>query len=792
MADNRRLSMHTTHFRQSSEPPDHRSSSGNVEPSSALLQDLLREKKASKRVSRISEFDDAINERQVQSSPIGPSVPSKPHPRRTSGLTIPKDMGVREMEEYISKLNKQNFDLKLEIFHRRQRTDVLETKAAKAAELEAQNDELRQLNDDLLQELEKRDIAVGEAVSLICELEAKVERLEDEQQYNIRPVTPVRNNDSDPEAREHQHVDASKSKAPSPSSVQSSGPSCAARNERIKSPDPGYRHEEEWLLRSPSFLSDNKPSTSALRSLFQSHDKGSTANGFGLSKPSIQSLRRVGSPFSQDDFPDTLDGETFSLNPRRLSLLSESSFVSVYGQNNEKITPSHARNRSLNASPPGHDDTSNRRLSPEEGRIRQWIENRDHPASPSKKPIKSATPDAFSSIGEILRPNRLDPRNVPQPASPTRSSGRHQRHQVQQREKADTKPSFTGPIYGPDALPPTPGTMSSGTLGGRSSNHSIVVEKSLTDGLSRPTTGHTSNLSHTRSHGSKGGLGPMQDEYPQMGPFDDDTDIKISADDKHPAYRENPKQWSEDLDDESGATPMLGDSVKASRVLGSNGAQRPQLSSYATDTGFNGETIESNRPLRGMSYPSPGRSHQAAIQNDSESPKKTAAGSRDGRESSTQQVSTTKPSLPRSLSSLSHSTAHAPIQTLTSRLFRKNPSSTLPAPTQPETTSPESKIRLPRPSSLYARTTSNPPLSLAATMKVPHPSRPGTTGGPDPTRSDSERLNGGSGSSPDQSHRLMADSSAGDGEQQQLVPQQNKRLSVGAIGRSASLRIKEG
>ncbi|KAI4249530.1 MAG: hypothetical protein L6R42_008945, partial [Xanthoria sp. 1 TBL-2021] len=70
-----------------------------MNPSSALLQDLLREKKASHRASRISENDNATYERQVQSSPIGPSAASKSHSRRTSGLTVPREMGLREMEE---------------------------------------------------------------------------------------------------------------------------------------------------------------------------------------------------------------------------------------------------------------------------------------------------------------------------------------------------------------------------------------------------------------------------------------------------------------------------------------------------------------------------------------------------------------------------------------------------------------------------------------------------------------------------------------------------------------------
>ncbi|KAL8742613.1 MAG: hypothetical protein Q9184_008225, partial [Pyrenodesmia sp. 2 TL-2023] len=138
-----------------------------MNPSSELLQDLLREKKASQHARRMSQQSGyTTSERQIQSSPIGSQGPrqvSSSSNRRTSGYTGPKEMGVREMEEYISKINKQNFDLKLEIFHRRQRSEALEAKAEKAVELQIQNDELRQINDDLLLELEKRDVAVEEA-----------------------------------------------------------------------------------------------------------------------------------------------------------------------------------------------------------------------------------------------------------------------------------------------------------------------------------------------------------------------------------------------------------------------------------------------------------------------------------------------------------------------------------------------------------------------------------------------------------------------------------------------------
>ena len=102
MSDNRRYSIQLPHLTQSSEPSDHldsRSFVGNMNPSSAYLQDLLRERKASQRASHIKEQNNTNSERQVQSSPIGPSAASKPQPRKISGSMVPKEMGLREMED---------------------------------------------------------------------------------------------------------------------------------------------------------------------------------------------------------------------------------------------------------------------------------------------------------------------------------------------------------------------------------------------------------------------------------------------------------------------------------------------------------------------------------------------------------------------------------------------------------------------------------------------------------------------------------------------------------------------
>lgn len=102
------------------------------------------------------------------------------------------------LPQYISKINKQNFDLKLEVFHRTQQVAGLARKLERMHELEEEmkrlhgledevqelrnaeedNQRLRESNDVLNNEIDKRDHAVTEAVELICQLEARVEELE--------------------------------------------------------------------------------------------------------------------------------------------------------------------------------------------------------------------------------------------------------------------------------------------------------------------------------------------------------------------------------------------------------------------------------------------------------------------------------------------------------------------------------------------------------------------------------------------------------------------------------------
>ncbi|KAL4958404.1 hypothetical protein BDW69DRAFT_153981 [Aspergillus filifer] len=188
-----------------------------VNPSSALLQDLLKEQRAT-RGSRTGGTDDLENSPQ-RTPDRGQSQPrsqpqsqtrsqihsheeqgSEKHQSKMSSsgsIRRPPEMGVRETDQYISKISKQNFDLKLEIFYRAQQLAHLEKKLERMQVLEDElerlrgideevqelraaeedNQRLRESNEQLRQEIDKRDQAVTEAVELICALEGKVEEL---------------------------------------------------------------------------------------------------------------------------------------------------------------------------------------------------------------------------------------------------------------------------------------------------------------------------------------------------------------------------------------------------------------------------------------------------------------------------------------------------------------------------------------------------------------------------------------------------------------------------------------
>ena len=490
-------------------------------------------------------------------------------------------------------------------------------------DLQDDNAELQSINEDLVNELELRDIAVKEAVDLICELEAKVEAAE----LTIHTFnTSTRNPGSSlslPSSPPQPYAEGtSRSKSPPGVSNGDQPPSITHQEPTPPHPEYSLPPPSKSARRPPSFLREDKPSTSALRSLYRTETNGS-----------YMSLNRAGSP-QKDPDPDT-----FTLNSPRLSVLSESSFMSVYGKspkmplgpmsdlditrtrtpidykganrpdppfakhNSSASTeradvkvPKSASRRSLDHEREPRSDTSflsrveqstkPRHSSPSNShneRLSKWLDesvSQDegsplrHRGQRSQSPkIRRASPkpastDNFSSIGEIL--HRPPPNGL---------------------EKIPALPALTKPIFaGPEILPPTPDTMSTAQKA-NSSTQSVITEKSLND-ICRPFRTVDPTDSDARLH-TKSSLG-----------LDFENDLESSDEEQQSVHvQQSEADASVVPTDAFDSFPFMGagTSSKAMRMLG-NPPSRPPL---ATNMISDGDSYESAKASRALSYPSP-------------------------------------------------------------------------------------------------------------------------------------------------------------------------------------------
>ncbi|KAF2153848.1 hypothetical protein K461DRAFT_116960 [Myriangium duriaei CBS 260.36] len=227
--------------------------------------------------------------------------------------------GVREMDEKLQKLEKLNFDLKMEVYHRREREEMLKEQLKEmhkqlqvAMKMQEEHATLLRLNKNLTVELDKSNQAVDQAVQMICDLEARTEELEQREQASLCrsqsayysdsgyagstiPVTAVIS-PTPPRKRTEQDSDTS------PRSYRAIAPPTAKRS----------MHRN----RVPSFMSNTGAENLALR------------EAYGGSTKTLKQAQSFVSMFSQGT-----DGEGEKLHDLpspRLSVLSESSFPSIY------------------------------------------------------------------------------------------------------------------------------------------------------------------------------------------------------------------------------------------------------------------------------------------------------------------------------------------------------------------------------------------------------------------------------------------------------------------------------
>ncbi|GFF23144.1 hypothetical protein IFM58399_00186 [Aspergillus lentulus] len=438
-----------------------------VNPSSTLLQDLLREQRAT-RVSRgppptddcaeymprTPERSQSQSQTQTQSQSqedAGSERQRKINSALSAGLKQPREMGFREMDQYISKINKQNFDLKLDIFHRAQQMAVLEKRLERMQQLEddvqrmreleeelqelrdveEDNQRLRESNEQLRQEIDKRDQAVTEAVELICQLEARLEELE-AGALSSRASTARPSSSNGPDAATPKNCVT----PDIPERSSSRKGTLLGDNNRVSS-------ESRSLTRAPSFLREEQPSTAALRSLYVTSEHPSRSARSAMTKAeSMNSMTEITEPESP-----------------RLSALSECSELMPYDTINEAPlfnqvdTPVH-QEKSVGTSettprPKGEIQAS--------GHIRSSSWNQPQvelfPTSTIPKERHQAYTNASKEAADYIIKNGMFP------SAPC------------QKPRLDD-------VFGGSKLPPTPDTMSTACASGTNrSNGSSAREK---------------------------------------------------------------------------------------------------------------------------------------------------------------------------------------------------------------------------------------------------------------------------------------------------------------------------
>jgi hypothetical protein len=408
-------------------------------------------------------------------------------------------MGVRDMDALIDKLSKQNFDLKLEVDHRREQTvqlkeqiESMREQSALAEALATEHTELLKINSQLVEELEKRDRAIEEAMDIICDLEDRVAELED-RKGNSRPSTAQA--DSGYAGTEAQETippssppESNVPRTPVVNVRSPSLPAASAASQRLHNlmhgPTPGKSR------RQPLALSHQKPSNFALRSVYLESTR------------ELNPVKSFHSLLSrQESRADEDDDE--ALNSPRLSILSEGSFTSDYSHR-KHISPEQYPWELAGDETPKSPLTGRAHLRQDSmKRVSQWISERNAAEStPSKSNVISAPLDdavvdemtaapAPSKNGKSSEDDQkqqlndalmsMDVSTEMSPFPPRRSRTEKQRL----RPRPERPNSFAGPIFGEPLLPPTPDSVSTRML--RASRSSIIAEdRSLLDTTPAP------------------------------------------------------------------------------------------------------------------------------------------------------------------------------------------------------------------------------------------------------------------------------------------------------------------
>jgi hypothetical protein len=309
---------------------------------------------------------------------------------------------------------------------------------------------MQAVNEQLLAELEKRDQAVEEAVGIICALEEKIDKL-------TRERTVLSSYDAQYESDYFRHGHdrgGKRSQDPDSSPLQRNGLGNATSNKPAQ-----LSVASKSVGRMPSFLSEKSEGAEALRSLYLGNDDHSHL-----------SLPRLPKENNGKDEHEEVDG----MDSPRLSVLSESSFLSVYGDKGLAVD-------ALDLNDGADIGSLTARRHRKSISIEKWVDERAKaakttPKRPSTTKAPSLRNDQYPSILNVLESplqrlekmeRKLSKHNASvrlfaQPTTDEIRSGSN-RHENQLEREAMRKTEMN--TFGhQQALPPTPDTISTNTL----------------------------------------------------------------------------------------------------------------------------------------------------------------------------------------------------------------------------------------------------------------------------------------------------------------------------------------
>jgi hypothetical protein len=391
--------------------------------------------------------------------------------------------------QYVSKMNKLNFDLKLEVFHRTQQMKILEQKLERMTEMEEQlahmdelvaeveelrttekdNQTLRESNEKLRSDLDKRDLAITEAVDLICQLETKIDVLENggrtSKMSMSRPRTADGSENLTPRAQTMSMFEIPERTSSRQKSRNSSVMNVAQRQ---------TSSELRKLSKAPSFLRVDNRSTATLRSLYEPPNNESRTAMTELTKSeSFHTMTETNEPESP-----------------RLSVLSECSELNPFDtptrwDEDDRIEIPLRKASSTTGSLDSCVPLSEREESKQD-QIDRWIQSRE---------------DMNETI--ITRRRQRACSDASKAAIPSLATGLYS-HKPRGRGRLDAS------LFGGIALPPTPDTMSTAYVvgtnrsnGSNGSNGSIAARKSHGTEQDPFITGRPINRPHSAEMASR-------------------------------------------------------------------------------------------------------------------------------------------------------------------------------------------------------------------------------------------------------------------------------------------------